>query len=178
MLLSVRCLGFVVLMQVTMFIVPGQGAQPPAKTDDPKGNVKNQQTGMPNLAAALKQTPGCLGVETARTTSGKQVIFAWFRDKQAALKWYHSDTHKAMKRQFPLGIEPRSEPLADVPDDSGPLMVVASLTMNPNASKTDPHPFKQIAIEVYRPLGEGLHIGGRFAPEAMKLPSGSKRDKH
>ena len=37
------------------------------------------------LTAALKATPGCLGIGTAMTESGKQVIFAWFENKQAAL---------------------------------------------------------------------------------------------
>jgi hypothetical protein len=36
----------------------------------------------------LRATAGCPGVETAQTTSGKQVIFAWFEDKKAALAGY------------------------------------------------------------------------------------------
>jgi hypothetical protein len=34
--------------------------------------------GFPDLVGGLKATPGVLGVDTARTTSGKMVIFAWF----------------------------------------------------------------------------------------------------
>ena len=44
--------------------------------------------GFPDLVGALKATPGVFGVETARTQSGKQVIFAWFENKKAALTWY------------------------------------------------------------------------------------------
>jgi hypothetical protein len=62
------------------------------------------------------------------------------------------------------------KPLADVPDDSGPIMAVASVTLNEKPTKDNPSPFKQIAIELYQPLGGGLNIGGRFAPEKMKLP--------
>lgn len=58
-----------------------------------------------DLVAALKATPGCLGVETARTGSGKQVIFAWFENKDA-----------------------------EVPS-SGPVLAVASLTPAPNAPR-------------------------------------------
>src|SRR5436190_9940646 len=47
----------------------------------------------PDLVAGLKATQGCLGVETARTSSGKNVIFAWFEDKKAALRWYTSKMH-------------------------------------------------------------------------------------
>ena len=32
----------------------------------------------PDLVGGLKGTKGCLGVETARLSSGKNVIFAWF----------------------------------------------------------------------------------------------------
>ena len=56
--------------------------------------------GFPDLVGALKSTPGCVGVEVARTGSGKQVIFAWFEDKKAVLNWYYSDTHQAVMKQF------------------------------------------------------------------------------
>jgi hypothetical protein len=126
--------------------------------------------GFPDLVAALKASPGCLGVETARTGSGKSVIFAWFEDKKAALAWYNSDTHRAVMRQFLPDFKSGRKPLADVPDDGGPVLAIASVTPNDKPTKDDPSPFKQIAIELYRPLGGGLSIGGRFAPEKMKVP--------
>jgi hypothetical protein len=49
-------------------------------------------------------------------------------------------------------------------------MAVASVTPNENPTKENPAPFKQIAIELYQPLGDGLAIGGKFAPEKMKVP--------
>ena len=49
--------------------------------------AQHQKGGFPDLVAGLKATPGCLGVETARTTSGKAVIFAWFENKRAVLRW-------------------------------------------------------------------------------------------
>ena len=67
----------------------GFAAEPQTK-DQPK----QKDGGYPDLVGGLKATPGCLGVETARTDSGKQVIFAWFEDKKAVLKWYHSDVHR------------------------------------------------------------------------------------
>src|SRR5262245_35306854 len=82
------------------------------------------------LIAALKDSSGCLGVETAETGSGKLVIFAWFEDKKAALAWYNSDAHqKAMKLLRP-DAKPRRMPLAGVADDSGPIMAIASVTPN------------------------------------------------
>src|SRR6266542_5493287 len=81
----------------------GRGAQPPGG-------------GFPDLVGALKSTPGCIGVETARTGSGKQVIFAWFENKKAALNWYYSDTHRSVQKMFAPG-SPARTPMADVPDD-------------------------------------------------------------
>jgi hypothetical protein len=133
-----------------------------------QGQDKNM--GFPDLVGALKATPGCLGVETAQTASGKSVIFAWFENKEAALKWYYSDTHREVMKRFFPDRKPARKPLADVPDDSGPIMAVASITLTAKPSKENPLPYRQIAIELYQPLGGGISIGGRFAPDKMKMP--------
>ena len=126
--------------------------------------------GFPDLVAGLKATPGCLGVELARTMSGKQVIFAWFENKKAVLNWYYSDMHRSVVKQFVPNATERT-PMADVPDDGSPIMAIASLTF---AQKSDSGiaapPFSQIAIELYRPLPGGLAVGGRFAPAMLKVP--------
>ena len=137
---------------------------------------KVKDMGFPDLVAALKATPGCLGIETAKTDSGKQVIFAWFEDKKAALKWYYSDTHKAVIKQFFPNRKLSDNPLAGVPDDGGPIMAVASVTVNEERTKENPRPFKQIAIELYKPLRGGLSLGGRFAPDKMKVPAPRERE--
>jgi hypothetical protein len=124
--------------------------------------------GFPDLVAGLKATPGCLGVETARTSSGKQVIFAWFENKKAALAWYYSDMHRSVSKGF-FPNAPERMPMADIPDDGQPLMVIASLTPAPAGGETK-QPFSQIAIELYRPLPGGLALGGHFAPASMKVP--------
>jgi hypothetical protein len=140
----------------------------------PPGKEKAKDKGFPDLVAALKATPGCLGVETAKTGSGKEVIFAWFEDKKAALKWYYSDTHKEVMARFFPDAERKRKPLADVPEDSGPIMAIASITLSGKPTAENPLPFKQIAIELYRPLGGGLSVGGKFAPAKMKIPEARK----
>ena len=126
--------------------------------------------GMPDLIAGLKNTPGCLGVEAARTASGKQVIFAWFENKQAALKWFYSDTHQAAMRLAPNASTGRT-PLGDIADDSGPILAIASLTYaEKNQVPGVQLPLSQIAIELYAPLPGGVMAGGRFAPAAVKVP--------
>ena len=126
--------------------------------------------GFPDLVAGLKATPGCLGVETARTATGKQVIFAWFENKKAVLNWYYSDMHRSVAKQF-LPNATEGTPMADVPDDGTPIMAIASLTFaqQSDSGVTAP-PISQIAIELYRPLPGGLALGGRFAPAAVKVP--------
>jgi hypothetical protein len=153
---------------VSLLVLGGPAV--PVPPDDPPPKGRAGVAGFPDLVAALKATPGCLGVETAQTGSGKSVIFAWFEDKAAALRWYNSDTHREVMRQFLPDFKSGRKPLADVPDDGGPVLAIASVTPNAKPTKDDPSPFKQIAIELYRPLGGGLSIGGRFAPEKMKVP--------
>jgi hypothetical protein len=129
-----------------------------------------QAGGFPDLVAGLKATPGCLGVETARTSSGKNVIFAWFENKEAVRRWYYSETHlKAMQMGFP-GHKP-AEPMKDVPDSVGPIMAIASLTPSDKpAAPGMAMPVSQISIELYTPVTGGLFVGSRFAPEALKVP--------
>jgi hypothetical protein len=137
---------------------------------DPQAGKKAPPQGFPDLVGALKASPGCLGVETAKTGSGKEVIFAWFEDKKAVLKWYHGDTHRqVMKLFYPDGAP--GKPLRDVPDDTGPILAIASITFadKPRFKET-PLPISQIAIELYQPITGGLFLGGRFAPDGLKVP--------
>lgn len=127
--------------------------------------------GFPDLVGGLKATKGCLGVETAGTTSGKMVIFAWFEDKKAALAWYESKMHQeAMQRFFPE--REQRKPLQQIPDDVGPIMAVASLTLAATPQfQESTLPISQISIELYKPLPGGLSLGGSFAPASLKVPN-------
>jgi len=119
----------------------------------------------------LKATPGVIGIELAQTMSGKQVIFAWFENKQAVLKWYYSEAHQALMVQFG-GKRRSSGPLADVADDGRPILAIASVTLSgpPPVSGADLKSVPQIAIELYAPLPGGIAVGGRFAPSGVKVP--------
>jgi hypothetical protein len=124
----------------------------------------------PNVVSAVRATPGCLGVETGQTSSGKRVIFAWFESKKALIGWYHSDVHqRAMKAVFPNQSFDR-EPLPDLAEDSGPILAIVSVTLadgpRPDGSSIS---ISSIGIELYGPLPGGVAVGGRFAPEAIKV---------
>ncbi|HEY3132400.1 MAG TPA: antibiotic biosynthesis monooxygenase [Acidobacteriota bacterium] len=123
----------------------------------------------PDLIGGLKAVKGCLGVEAARTQSGKNVIFAWFEDKEAVLRWYYSDMHKAaVQKFFPGFVLP--EPMKDIPNDSGPILAIASITFTEKSKLNETSmPISQIAIELYQPMTGGLFLGSRFAPESVKV---------
>lgn len=126
--------------------------------------------GFPDLIGGLKATPGCLGVETAQTASGKLAIFAWFQDKESVLKWYNSDMHRKLQDRF-FPNRPPHTPLAHVPDDVGPVLAVASITPADSARfAMTKLPISQIAIELYTPLPGGFALGGRFAPDSLHVP--------
>ena len=159
-----------VLSAIIVGTIVWAGLLAPPTAGDPPAGKQEPRKGLPDLVAALKATPGCLGVETAKTGSGKQVIFAWFEDKKAVLKWYHSDMHQHVMKQFFPDRE-YSKPLKEVPDDSGPIMVIASITFTDKSRfKETSLPISQISIELYKPVGGGIFLGGRFAPEGLKVP--------
>jgi hypothetical protein len=126
--------------------------------------------GLPDLVGMLKATPGCLGVDAARTLSGKQVIFAWFENRKAVLNWYYSEGHQRLIKTLASGGNPGRTPLADIADDSGPILAIASLTLSDKPQVNGVQlPVSQIAIELYAPLPGGLAAGGRFAPDSVKV---------
>ena len=131
---------------------------------------KAPQMKIPDLVGGLKATPGCLGVETARTSSGKNVIFAWFEDKKAAMRWYTSEMHQQVMKMAGSLPEGRPVPLAGVPSDSGPILVIASITPTDKPTLPGfPFPISQISIELYQTLPGGAFVGGRFAPTSVKV---------
>ncbi len=133
------------------------------------GTAQLAEPGMPDLPGGLAATPGCLGIELARTQSGKSVIFAWFEDKKAVLRWFYSETHQqAMSQFFPD--QEYHKPLEGIPDDIGPILAVASITMSDKQHFEETNlPISQIAIELYQPVNGGLFLGGRFAPETLTV---------
>lgn len=126
--------------------------------------------GLPDVIGMLKATPGVLGVDAAQTMSGKQVIFAWFENKKAALNWYYSEGHQKLIKTFVSDGNAGRAPMADVPDDGSPILAIASLTLSKQPQLSGVQlPVSQIAIELYAPLPGGLAAGGRFAPSSVKV---------
>ena len=162
---------FIVPLVLTSLISAPSGSLLIAQGGQGQPAGASAQQGMPDLVAGLKATPGCLGVELGRMQSGKQVIFAWFENKQALLKWYYSPTHQGVMRMLAPEAKSGRPPLATIPDNTGPIMAIASLTYAEAAQVAAVKmPISQIAIELYAPLPGGLAVGGRFAPGSVKVP--------
>jgi len=123
-----------------------------------------------SLVEGLKAIRGCLGVETAQTASGKNVIFAWFQDKKAVMAWYDSPAHKRVMRAFFPDRDGPPVPMKDIADDAGPILAVASLMPGEKPLPGSNAPISQISIELYSPLPGGIRINGGFAPESLKVP--------
>ena len=175
---STRRLGPAMVAAVAMLLSvvvgsagPGWAADPPPAGAAPRSasGPPRPPEGFPDLVGGLKATPGVRGVETARTGSGKNVIFAWFKDKAAAVRWYNSDMHRTVQKRF-FPDRPAHQPLALVPDDVGPIMAIASLTFADSAARAvTTLPVSQIAIELYAPLPGGVFLWSRFAPESLQV---------
>ena len=161
--------GALILMGAMMMLLGGLENR--ARADDKPASAGKQGGGYPDVVAGLKKTPGCLGVETARTSSCKQVIFAWFENRKAVLKWYRSEMHQQLMNDlFPTYVP--HKPLRDVADDGSPIMAVASITMSAKPRfKESTLPISQISIELYKPISGGIFLGSRFAPESLKVPN-------
>jgi hypothetical protein len=118
-----------------------------------------------SLVTGLRGTEGCLGAEAGNFASGKLVIFGWFKDKAAAMRWHESAAHKQVSERFAGGRKMDRVPMEHVPD-AGPLMVVASVVMQ---MKEGGPPDMKFGIEVYAPLPGGFSFkGGAFSPEGFQ----------
>lgn len=148
-----------------------QPAQPPAAQGKRLGGGDPSANLVGSLVEGLQATPGCMGVEVARTMSGKNAIFAWFEGKKAAMAWYDSPTHRAAMERFFPGFRPDHKPMERIADDCGPIMVVAALVpARDAASAVSPEaPVSQISIELYAPMSGGVRLNGGFAPSSLKV---------
>ncbi len=94
---------------------PEGPGQPPKPGYGPATALSPQGIGM--LIQALQKSPGCLGVDSAQMSSGKNTIFAWFDSKQSALAWYNNPAHQAMASAANPGRDKARVPMADVQDE-------------------------------------------------------------
>ncbi len=141
----------------------------PPKTEKAPATKKGGGGMFGNMVEALKKSPGCLGVETARTSSGKNVIFAWFENKKAATAWYQGNAHRRLMGM--MGAEPKKDPMKGITDPDKPILTIATITPSEKPGiEGVPFPISQISIELYQPIPGGAAVNGTFAPKGLKVP--------
>ncbi|MDX2197367.1 MAG: hypothetical protein SF069_00170 [Phycisphaerae bacterium] len=147
---------------------PAPPAAPAAAASQPAGqrggfDLRNMGD---MLVKGLEESPGCLGVERARTVSGKFVIFAWFENKKAAMAWYNNPVHVGMMGAMAGGGTPGYVPMKHISDDCGPLLAVASLVPPAPAADGAAPSGPSLAIEVYESKSAAIVTDSkaRFSP--------------
>lgn len=114
---------------------------------------------LPATVRALRESPGCLGVEAAQTGSGKRAVFAMFKDKAAVTAWYRHPAHQALVGMVRFYRQHEHLPAAGVPDDAGPILVIATMTPAPPADGVPPGTML-LSVELFSPLPGGVRFGG------------------
>lgn len=114
---------------------------------------------------ALRASPGCLGAEGVQMGGGKRAVMAMFKDKAAAVEWYHNPAHQ---RLVGLVSPPHGHvALAEVADGGGPILVIA--TMVPAGNQPGAVPGSVLlSVELFKPLPGGVSYGGASAVGAGK----------
>jgi hypothetical protein len=126
---------------------------------------------IPELIKELRATDGCLGVDACRWSSGRQSIAAWFKDKSSAQRWYVNQAHQRVLREHFEADDVRGKGLEHVPDGSGPIFVIATLTPSRTKSLANIDvSLSQISIELFAPLPGGMELGGRLSPAGFEVP--------
>ncbi|MEL6369289.1 MAG: hypothetical protein AAFR03_01105 [Pseudomonadota bacterium] len=143
------------------------------------GRIQRAHAASSKLVAAIESVDGNLGVHTARSHDGVELIMAWFENKRAVLNWFEHPYHRKM--------------LADAgrPEDgiaaqhfghhTGPILVIASVAYRgapgsleaPMFDDPDGRKPTRFAVEYYVPLAGGAYMIEPFAPpEAAAMVHG------
>ena len=163
----------VAVLSILVLSASKQNAAPPARsqqqqpaTQRAKAPSAHLQDMGARMIEAIKTTPGCLGVNTGNLSEGREAIFAFFENKEAALRWYNHPMHQQLRAMMGPGVAPEGYvPLKDVPDGVPVLAVAAISYAGEPAMPGSQIPFSSISIELYTPASGGLRINGGFAPE-------------
>lgn len=126
-----------------------------------------------NLEPALRAAEGVLGVRAMRwEDENREALFAWFEDREALLNWYLSSEHLDAVDAILTHSLGDSEPLAHLPEDSGPLLVIFYIAARPGTPPPEglTLPLSAFSIEIYTPAAGGVTLVDGFAPARFKIP--------
>lgn len=157
-----------------------------AQTHTAPTNTKEIYARAFDASATLKEhiasVEGCYGVKSAHAHDGTELIFAWFEDRQAVLRWFEHDYHRKLLRDAG---RPEDHVAAEhFGDDVGPILVVASVAYPAGRGSIEESMFddpvagrpSRFAIEYYAPLDGGAYMVKPFAPWAVTARTPGMRD--
>ncbi len=122
------------------------------------------------LVSEMKTVEGNLGVFTARTHDGVELIMAWFEDKPAVLRWFNHDYHRKLLRD--AGRDEDGIAAKHFGDNIGPILVIASVAYRDAPGSLEASMFDdpvgrkptRFSVEYYTPLAGGAYFNTPFAP--------------
>ena len=134
------------------------------------------------LLSALRSVDGVYGVKSARVHDGTELIFAWFEDKSAVLRWFEHSYHRKLLRD--AGRPEDNVAAEHFGDKVGPILVVASVAYAPARGSIHASMFDdpvagrptRFAIEYYTPLPGGAYMIEPFAPPGVQQRINGLRD--
>ncbi len=134
------------------------------------------------LLDALRGVEGCYGVKSARVHDGTELIFAWFENRAAVMRWFEHDYHRKLLRDAGRTEDHRAA--EHFGDDVGPILVIASVAYPAARGSIHASMFddpvagrpSRFAIEYYTPLSGGAYMVEPFAPPAVIAQNDGVRD--
>lgn len=138
---------------------PSIGVLVPGSPDRASEVVPLRSDWFPATMQALRESPGCLGVEAAQTGSGKRVILAMFESKAAVEGWYRHPAHQALVERVAFYRQHEHVPATGVPENAGPILVIATMTPVSPTEGT-PQGTMLLSVELFSPLPGGVRFGG------------------
>lgn len=127
------------------------------------GAPRAKAQGLDFFVSAMKNAPGCLGLENAKVQGGRLALFGWFDSAASADAFINGPVCQGMRQMAKI---PDSAVVKSTPV-KGPVLVIASFT--PSKDPKAPLGLGQLAIERMVPVTGGFAYGGRFAPDTVTV---------
>lgn len=153
---------FAILAASVMLSTHAPAAQP--------DRIEQAHAASQKLVEAIGSVDGMLGMHTARSHDGIELIMAWFEDRAAVMRWFLHPYHRKLLRDAG---RPEDYVAAEhFGNDVGPILVIASVAYRDQPVSLagsmfdDPQGRRpsRFAIEYYVPLPGGAYMVEPFAP--------------
>lgn len=137
------------------------------------GRIERAHAASVKIVDAIHEVDGSMGVHTARTHDGVELILAWFENRDAVLGWFEHPYHRKLLRE--AGRDEDGIAAQHFSDDSGPILVIASVAYEGSPGSLDGSMFDdpdgrrptRFSVEYYTPLSGGAYMVQPLAPASV-----------